>query len=93
MEVRWNSEALGEVFVLPAAVVDRHIRLAGSAQLKVLLWLSRAGGGVFDPESCGKAIGCPLRTVPTRCNIGWKPGSWSCPVPPLFRRLQSLPVR
>ena len=57
MEVRWNSEALGEVFVLPAAVVDRHIRLAGSAQLKVLLWLSRAGGGVFDPESCGKAIG------------------------------------
>lgn len=57
MEVRWNVEALGEVFVLPAAVVDRHIRLAGSAQLKVLLWLSRAGGGVFDPESCGRAIG------------------------------------
>ena len=57
MEVRWNGEALGEVFVLPAAVVDRHIRLAGSAQLKVLLWLSRAGGGAFDAEACGRAIG------------------------------------
>ena len=57
MEYRWNVEAMGEVFALPAAVVDKHIRLAGSAQLKVLLWLSRAGGGVFDPDSCGKAIG------------------------------------
>lgn len=57
MEVRWNGEALGEVFVLPAAVVDRHIRLAGSAQLKVLLWLSRTGGGAFDADACGRAIG------------------------------------
>ena len=81
MEVRWNSEALGEVFVLPAAVVDRHIRLAGSAQLKVLLWLSRAGAVFSIRKAAAKRSGCPLRTVPTRCNIGWKPGSWSCPVP------------
>ena len=48
---------MNEVFALPAVVVDRHIRLAGSAQLKVLLWLSRIGKGIFDAEACGRAIG------------------------------------
>lgn len=67
MEVRWNSEALGEVFVLPAAVVDRHIRLAGSAQLKVLLWPVQGGGRCFrsgklrqsdrlSPADCADAL-------------------------------------
>ena len=57
MTIRWNPEALDEVFALPAQVVDRHIRLAGSAQLKVLLWLARAGRGTFDADACAAAIG------------------------------------
>ena len=57
MTIRWNPEALDEVFALPAQVVDRHIRLAGSAQLKVLLWLARAGRGTFDADACASAIG------------------------------------
>lgn len=57
MDYRLNPEVLGEVFAVPAAVVDNHIKLAGSAQLKVLLWLLRGGGGVFDAERCSRAIG------------------------------------
>lgn len=73
MTIRWNPEALDEVFALPAQVVDRHIRLAGSAQLKVLLWLARAGRGTFDADACAAAIACRRRTVPMRCSTGWKP--------------------
>jgi len=40
-------------------VADEHIKLAGSAQLKVLLWLLRSGQGVFDAALCSKAIGLP----------------------------------
>lgn len=54
---QWNPAVLGEVFAVPAAVVDDHIKMAGSAQLKVLLWLLREGRGSFDPERCSAAIG------------------------------------
>ena len=57
MNYRLNPETLGEIFAVPAAVVDEHIKLAGSAQLKALLWLLRGGQGVFDAERCSKAIG------------------------------------
>lgn len=57
MDYRWNPEDMTEVLALPAAVADRHIRMAGSAQLKVLLWLARQGKGRFDAEACGAAIG------------------------------------
>ncbi len=57
MNYRLNSDTLSEIFAVPAAVVDDHIKLAGSAQLKVLLWLLRSCKGVFDPELCSKAIG------------------------------------
>ena len=57
MKYQWNGEQLGSVFALPAAVVDQHIRMAGSAQLKVLLWFCRHGGGCFDAADCSAAIG------------------------------------
>ena len=31
----------GNVFAVPSDVVDKYIKLAGAAQLKVLLWLLR----------------------------------------------------
>ena len=76
MEYRFNPEILGEIFAVPAAVVDNHIKLAGSAQLKVLLWLLRGGNGDFDAESCSKAkaarkrSGFPRRTAATLYSIG-----------------------
>lgn len=57
MNYQWNPACLTRVFALPAAVVDSHIRLAGSAQLKVLLWLACHGEGTFDSAACSAAIG------------------------------------
>lgn len=55
-EYVWNASLMRHVFLVPEEIADRHLRLAGSVQLKVLLWLSR-NDGEFDAEACGKAIG------------------------------------
>ena len=55
-EYQWNTSLLRRVFILPEEVADRHLRLAGAVQLKVLLWLSRHGG-VYDDEACSRAVG------------------------------------
>lgn len=47
----WNS-----VFAVPSAVVDKHIKLAGSAQLKVLLWILRHAGEPFTTETIAEAL-------------------------------------
>lgn len=47
----WNS-----VFAVPCDVVDKHIKLAGAAQLKVLLWIFRNAGREFTPEEIGDAL-------------------------------------
>ena len=55
MTYHWNGDCLGSVLALPAAVVDTHIRLAGAAQLKVLLWFARHGD--WDAAACSAALG------------------------------------
>ncbi len=55
-EYVWNATLMRRVFVIPEEIADRHLRLAGSVQLKVLLWLSR-NDGQFDADACAKAIG------------------------------------
>ncbi len=55
-EYVWNASLMRRVFVVPEEIADRHLRLAGSVQLKVLLWLSR-NDGAFDADVCAKAIG------------------------------------
>ncbi len=57
-EYQWNAPLLRHVFILPEEVADKHLRLAGAVQLKVLLWLSRHGG-VYDDEACSRAVGAP----------------------------------
>ncbi|MCI9272747.1 MAG: DnaD domain protein [Clostridiales bacterium] len=47
----WNS-----VFAVPSSVVDQHIKLAGSAQLKVLLWVLRHAGEPFQTEDIASAL-------------------------------------
>lgn len=48
----WNS-----VFAVPTALVDRHLKLAGSVQLKALLWVLRHGGESVDEEALSSALG------------------------------------
>lgn len=56
-EYRWNAKELGSVFVLPGAIAEHHLRLAGAVQLKVLLWFAKKGLGTFDAEECKDALG------------------------------------
>ncbi len=47
----WNS-----VFAVPCSLVDQHIKLAGAAQLKVLLWVLRHAGEPFQTEDIAAAL-------------------------------------
>lgn len=55
-EFGWNASLLRRVFVVPEDVADKHLRLAGAVQLKVLLWLSRHDGA-YDESALSEAIG------------------------------------
>jgi DnaD/phage-associated family protein len=48
----WNS-----VFAVPCSVVDDDLKLAGSVQLKVLLWVLRHAGEPFEAENIADALG------------------------------------
>lgn len=52
-----NPSAYNSVFVVPSDIVDKHLRLAGSAQLKVLLWIYRHSSEGFNMEKLTKAVG------------------------------------
>lgn len=47
----WNS-----VFAVPCSVVDKHIKLAGSVQLKVLLWELRHAGENLEAQDVAAAL-------------------------------------
>ncbi|WP_255884503.1 MULTISPECIES: DnaD domain protein [unclassified Ruminococcus] len=47
----WNG-----VFAVPNCVVDEHIKLAGAAQLKVLLYILRHSGEEMSTETIGQAL-------------------------------------
>ncbi len=48
----WNS-----IFAVPCSVVDKHIKLAGSMPLKVLLWTLRHAGEPFEAKDTATALG------------------------------------
>ncbi|HBT91233.1 MAG TPA: helicase DnaB, partial [Ruminococcaceae bacterium] len=48
----WNS-----VFAVPCSLVDDHLKLAGSVQLKVLLWVLRHAGEPFELQQIADALG------------------------------------
>ena len=47
----WNS-----IFAIPCDIVDKHIKLAGSAQLKVLLFILRYAGRDISTEKIANAL-------------------------------------
>ena len=47
----WNS-----VFAVPTCIVDKHIKLAGALQLKVLLWILRHSGENFCLSDIAKSF-------------------------------------
>ncbi len=58
-----NFNGWDAVFAVPCAVVDRHIKLAGAVQLKVLLWALRHGGQPFSAEDAAAGLNLPAGDV------------------------------
>lgn len=56
MNYKMNLGAWNSVFAVPCSVVDNHIKLAGAAQLKALLWLLRHAGEDFTDEDMARAL-------------------------------------
>lgn len=50
--VKWNTS-----FAVPSEVVDKYLRLAGSVQIKVLLWIMRHSADEKNIEDMSQAIG------------------------------------
>lgn len=56
MEYQMNLGVWNSVFVVPSAVVDDHLKLAGAAQLKVLLWFLRHAGETVSVNDIAAAL-------------------------------------
>ncbi len=56
MEYQLNLGIWNQVFAVPTAIVDQHLKLAGAAQLKVLLWFLRHAGEPISTEQMSSAL-------------------------------------
>lgn len=56
MNYNINLGAWNNIFAVPCTVVDEHIKMAGAAQLKVLLYLLRHSGNNNSSEDISKAL-------------------------------------
>lgn len=54
-----NPTSYSSVFVIPTQIADKHLRMAGKAQLKVLLWLYRNTTTAFDLDVISRDTGIP----------------------------------
>lgn len=64
MEYKINPSVFTNMFALPVSIVDRHIRMAGTMQLRVLLWLFRHAAELpASSERISKALGIDEQEV------------------------------
>ena len=56
MNLKLDMGNLNSVFVVPSSVVDNHIKLAGSLQLKVLLYMLRHAGENLEISKIADAL-------------------------------------
>lgn len=63
MKFSVNPAAYSAVFTVPADVVDKHIRLAGAVQLKVLLVALKNAVGGIESEEISELLSIPLADV------------------------------
>lgn len=57
MKYRLELGIWGSVFAVPTQIVDRHLKLCGAAQLKVLLTLLRHSNGAMELSELAAAVG------------------------------------
>lgn len=58
-----NPNSYASVFALPTDIADRHLRMAGKAQLKVLLWLYRNPAAQADVAVISRDTGIPADEI------------------------------
>lgn len=58
-----NPSSYASAFVIPADVADKHLRMAGKAQLKVLLWLYRNPASAWDINIISRDTGIPADEI------------------------------
>lgn len=58
-----NPNSYASVFALPTDVADRHLRMAGKAQLKVLLWLYRNPATKAEISVISRDTGIPADEI------------------------------
>ena len=63
MDYNINFSAFGSIFAVPSIIVDKHIKLAGSAQLKVLLWVLRNADVDYKIDDISHALGIPAPDI------------------------------
>ncbi|MDR1466875.1 MAG: DnaD domain protein [Oscillospiraceae bacterium] len=68
MEFLIDLGVLNSVFVVPTSVVDKHIKLVGSAQIKVLLWMLRHAGNNFSKEDISRDLSMSVIDVSDAMN-------------------------
>lgn len=56
MEYKINLGVWNSIFAVPCDIVDKHLKLAGAAQLKVILWVLRHTGENFTVEDISAAL-------------------------------------
>lgn len=56
MEYSLDLGAWNQVFAVPTALVDRHLKLAGKEQLQAILWILRHAGEHFTKEMLADAL-------------------------------------
>lgn len=59
MEYHLELGPWGQIFPVPCALVDRHLKLAGREQLQVLLWALRHAGEGFSSQGLAQALDMP----------------------------------
>lgn len=57
MNYKLDTGAWSSVFAVPSEVVDKHLKLAGKEQLKVILFLLRHGGVSFSIKQISDSVG------------------------------------
>lgn len=63
MSYKINFSVLGNSFVLPAEIADKHLKMANEAQIKSILWIFRHTGDPIVPAEIAKKIGKPVSAV------------------------------
>lgn len=60
MEYRLDLGMWNQVFAVPCALVDRHLKLAGKEALQAILYILRHAGKTFSPEKMADELGMSM---------------------------------